>query len=300
MQKRLLITGANGWIGQRLLQCLKDEPGEIFAVSRQAHPSSSDHVQWIQHDLLKQSARDFLQKVKPTHLIHLAWETTHGKFWSAESNRQWKEASKELFSEFISCGGQHFVFAGSCAEYTWDNSICTEDFTAEMPTTLYGQCKKSFTDFMRGSLVPAGFSWTNARIFMIFGPGESENRFIPAIIKSILAGQKVDCTDCRQIRDYIYIDDLASALRALYHAEYTGVVNIGSGYQVELRTWVENIAQVLQRRDLVEFGRRARPVGDPDNLVPSLSRLNDIIGWRPGFSPEVALDMTIQSLKESV
>ena len=63
--------------------------------------------------------RDLIEEVRPSHLLHFAWETRHGYFWQAPENQIWAEATVDLARAFKDAGGRRAVFAGSCAEYDW-------------------------------------------------------------------------------------------------------------------------------------------------------------------------------------
>src|SRR5205823_13981481 len=63
------------------------------------------------------------RSVRPSHLLHLAWETEHGHFWTSPENLRWVEAALHLWRRLDEVSGYRAVGAGTCAEYTWDDAI---------------------------------------------------------------------------------------------------------------------------------------------------------------------------------
>ena len=60
-----------------------------------------------------------IKEIQPTHIIHLAWYTEHGKFWNSEKNEDWMNASIKLFQIFKKYDGKRFISAGTkeCGRY---------------------------------------------------------------------------------------------------------------------------------------------------------------------------------------
>ena len=76
--KRILITGASGFIGQACLDDLKLSKFEIHAITRQHSNKEDNAIHWHEFDLLDNfnSIGGLLSEIRPTHLLHLAWDTT--------------------------------------------------------------------------------------------------------------------------------------------------------------------------------------------------------------------------------
>ncbi len=96
--KRVLVTGANGFIGRQCLPLLLAKGYEVHAVSRQDVGQSSPGVVWHNCNLLESASRGHLvTQVKPEYLLHLAWYAVPGKFWESPENTEWVRASLDLF-----------------------------------------------------------------------------------------------------------------------------------------------------------------------------------------------------------
>ena len=129
---RVLVTGATGYVGRRVTGPLEALGFEVHAAGR---------AQGV--DLLATGGADaLLAQVQPTHLLHLAWYTEHGLFWTSRENLRWVDASLRLLQAFASGGGRRAVVAGTCAEYDWvPGGTFSEWRTPLRPATLYGAAK---------------------------------------------------------------------------------------------------------------------------------------------------------------
>jgi nucleoside-diphosphate-sugar epimerase len=287
--KRILVTGGNGFLGRPCLARLLEAGFEVHAVSRGAPAAAG--VTWHRGDLLVTGvARELVKAVRPSHLLALAWCTEPGVYWTSPENTEWMRAGVELGEAFAESGGERAVFAGTCAEYDWRHGVCSEAVTPTAPATLYGRCKHLLAQSLAAIFQTRGISWSWGRLFFLYGPGEPAERFIPSVIRSLLAGREIACTEGRQLRDFLYVDDAASAMVRLLQSDHAGPLNIASGSAVSVREVAETIGEKLSAPQLLGFGKR------PSNEEPYVladTRLLAALGWRPAFDLGAGLDRAI-------
>jgi nucleoside-diphosphate-sugar epimerase len=291
--KRVLVTGASGFIGRHALAPLARRGFDVHAVSTRAPAADAPAVAWHQANLLNPpDVARLMDAVRPTHLLHFAWFAVPGQFWTSPENLRWVQASLELLQAFADAGGERFVGAGSCAEYGVSDADCDERHTALEPSTLYGTCKHAFhivvERFAAPRLVAA---W--GRIFHLYGPDEHPDRLVPAVIGALLDGQPALCTAGTQVRDFLHVEDVAAAFVNLLDSAVRGPVNIASGAPVSVADVVTTIGRYLDRESLVRLGARAIPAHDPPRLTANISRLRDEVGWSPSMTLDRGLSKTI-------
>jgi nucleoside-diphosphate-sugar epimerase len=116
---------------------------------------------------------------------------------------------------------------------------------------------------------------------------------VPHVVRSLLSGQDVPVTSGTQIRDFLHVADVASALVDVTGSNHVGTVNIGSGRPVSVRDVVSCIAGILDGSGSVQFGARPDSPSDPPFICANNSVLVDEVGWSPRFDLETGLRDTV-------
>jgi nucleoside-diphosphate-sugar epimerase len=292
--RRVLLTGATGFIGQHCVAPLLARGYEVHAITARSPAPDDGPVVWHQANLLDpQSVTELIATVRPSDLLHMAWYVAHGKYWSAPENLSWVRASLQLLESFREHGGERAVFAGTCAEYDWSYGYCVEQVTPAQPASLYGTCKNALRSIVAAYAAQHSLSVAWGRIFFLYGPHEPPARFVASIVRSLLAHEPARCSHGRQVRDLLYVQDVADAFVALLASPAQGAVNIGSGRPTTLGEVATMIGQTLGRPDLIQLGAIAAPAGDPPLLLADVRRIQHEVGWQATVTLEQGLDHTI-------
>jgi nucleoside-diphosphate-sugar epimerase len=268
---------------------------EVHGISSRTPVTAVPGVRWHRLDLLDFGhLGSFLADTAPSHLLHLAWETAPGRYWTSTDNVRWLEASLELLRAFSDAGGRRAVLAGTCAEYDWGGKgSCFEETTRTEPASLYGACKLALYNVGSAFGRERGLSTASGRVFFLYGPGERPERLVPSIVRSLLLHETLRCTPGDQVRDFYYVEDAAGAFVALLDSEVSGAVNVASGEGTTIRGLAGRIAEKLGRAELIQWGAIPTPATDPPVLVADVRRLTSEVGWTPQYSVDTALDRTI-------
>jgi nucleoside-diphosphate-sugar epimerase len=289
-----LVTGAAGFIGRAALPMLVDAGYEVHAVYRSRPRMHVPGVRWYRADLLGRNAGAALVKaVRPTHLLHLAWYTTPEKYWASPENRRWVEASLSMLRAFAAAGGRRAVLAGTCAEYEATDGRCSERNTPLRPNSLYGACKNALQEMAAAQARDMGYSTAWARIFFPYGPGEPAVRLVPSVTRNLLAAKPVELAHADYQRDFLYVEDVASALVRLLSSDLQGPVNIASGEATSLSAVVSKIEHAVGRTGLVRLG--TKPVRDdqPPVVLADATRLREGLEWEPTIPLDDGIARTV-------
>jgi nucleoside-diphosphate-sugar epimerase len=287
--KRVLVTGASGFVGRAAIAPLFAAGFDVHAIARAPIAGAAVHA----IDLLTADPAPLLAAIAPTHLLHLAWYAEPGKFWQAPQNLDWLAASLRLARAFADAGGQRLVTAGSCAEYDWAFPRLDEATTPVEPATLYGTAKAALFRVLTAAALPP--SYAHGRIFFPYGRGERSGRLLPDVIDAVLAGRRVATSDGHQTRDFIHVEDAAAAMVALLDSLATGAVNIASGTARPLRDIIGMASALAGDPGLVDWGARPRQPSEPAVMEAATTRLHTEIGFTPRWSLEAGLaDMVAQ------
>ena len=303
LARRVLVTGAGGFIGRWSVAPLLDKGFEVHAVlSGTAHRRIPAELQGAAvhfADLLSDEQVDaLLKRVVPTHLLHFAWIATPGVYWQSAENYRWLASSQYLLRAFRAIGGIRAVMAGSCVEYDWSRSgVCTERSSplADQGGTLtpYAATKIALQKALAQFAGEERLSSAWGRIFFQFGPYEHPDRLVPSVIRHLLLDQEAPCTHGRQIRSFLHVADVGAAFAQLLDSEVQGPVNIGSAERIAVADLIGRIALKIGRPDLVRLGARDAPADEPPLLVPDVHRLRDEVQWRPRRSLDEGISDTI-------
>lgn len=284
--KRVLVTGASGFVGRHVIAPLLARGCEVHTAGRTECPGTT----WHEADLLAPGeAERVVSLVRPTHLLHLAWDATPGSYWTSDDNLRWTAASLRLLLAFADAGGRRAVMAGTCAEYDWTHEVLSDTTTPLAPQRLYGTCKDALRRAAASFCAGRGVSFAWGRLFYLYGPGEKAGRLVPLVVSTLGAARELAFSEGRLERDFLHTADAGAAFAALLDSEVEGAVNIASGETVTLRSVVERLAAALGKSDLVRFGARPEPAGEPLRLAADVTRLREEVGWRPAWTLESGL-----------
>lgn len=292
---KVLLTGANGFIGRHVMTELTRLGIEVIAVGLNEPPNCPN---FIRADILNRfDHRRIILKSKATHLIHLAWYTVHNQYWTSPLNIAWSDATIQLVQTFCELGGQKVVIAGTCAEYDWQYGYCLEDTTPLNPSSIYGLSKDVTRkqSFALCSHYNIPCIW--GRVFFPFGPGDNAKKLIPSLIQVYNNENQPFSISINLYRDFIYVTDVASGFVKLLLQPSSGEYNISSNTPTRLDDVILTLATLMR--------------SDPEPIL-KISNINDTIpisicgdnrklcnlGWRSQYDLKTGLDRLLFELRK--
>lgn len=311
---RILVTGGAGYIGGTVVRVLLREGHEVTIVDNfcrskaSALPAGASFVEGSVGDrvLIERT----LAKERFDGIMHFAALSAAGESMKTPESyfRNNTVGTLTLLEAMAATGHDRLVFSSTAACYGEPETTPILENAALHPTNPYGESKLLSEYMMRWLNEAHGLRYAALRYFNVAGAiegyGEAhdpESHLIPLVLdvaigrrKSIkIFGQDYPTADGTCVRDYIHVDDLASAhllaLGALEHRtriEY----NIGNGEGFTVKQVIDSVRTVTGREIAVELCDR-RP-GDPAVLVASAAAIQKDLGWTPRYTK---LDDIIES-----
>lgn len=292
MSRGILVTGASGLIGRNVVAALRDAGEEVHAVTRSLTQESRDgEVRWHKANLLDHRERvQVLDAAEPQTVIHCAWVTEHGAYWTSPENLDWIGATLSLAHEARERGVARFLGVGTCAEYKWGSDEPLNEARSPIePATLYGVAKDATRRVLETYAAQSGLSFAWARIFMLYGAGEHPSRFVAALARALTRGQPANMASGRGRRDLLDARDVGAALAAIAASSATGAFNIASGSAVPLEDIGEALARIAGKPDLLKIGALPDRPDEPAAIAADATRLSREIAFRPRISLEQGL-----------
>lgn len=298
---RVFVTGASGFIGSHVTRALINAGHDVLAL---VTPGAS---LWRINDILHKlklvrgilqdldSFKDQLLAWQPQACIHLAWYAEPGKYLNSNENLVSLQGSLDLLQLLAQNGCGQFIGAGTCAEYEITSDHLQETDKTN-PQTLYAAAKLSFQMLGERIAEQTGMLFTWGRIFYLYGNQEDHRRIIPSAILSIQSGRPFSATPGEQIRDYLYVTDVANAFLTLLEQRAAGVYNICSSEAVSIRFILDLIGNLTGRPELLIHGALPYRDWEPMSICGDNSKLSKL-GWEPKTSLETGLKETILCLQ---
>lgn len=297
--KKVILTGATGFIGRHALHALRIRGFDIVVFSSNRNVVLPEGVSVRHVDLADRVAvEQAVRSAEASHLLHMAWEPVVGGLWTSPRNLDWVRRTLDLVEIFIANGGKRMTFAGSCAEYDWKGGLCVEDSTPLRPSTYYGACKHGLETIISSLAGTTGVSSAWGRAFFVYGPGEHPSRLGASVVLSLLKGEPALCSHGMQLRDYMHAADVGAGYAALLDSEVTGAYNIASGSAIRVRDLISALAEAAGRPDLVRLGARTVPAYEPPLIVADMSKTHEALNWRPHFTLETGVADTVQAFRK--
>ena len=297
---RILITGASGFIGKRLIQSLLYNPKyEVFALSRSEVDIKEITV--IKCDILDEiKLQDIFQRYQFECVVHLAAITAHSEI--VDNKQKTFETNLigtiNLLKNFnLYCRDSQFIYASTGKVYGKTNEMPISEKAITNPTNILGKTKRITEEVIDLYATPYN-KYLICRIFNIYGEHQKRNFVVPTIIDQ-LKQEYITLGNLRDLRDYLYIDDLISAIRACISKTNcfapVDIVNIGSGIPACVSDILHEVELLIGRKlDIRSISQKYRKDETPVEYS-SHDKITMITGWIPRYTLSSGLKKTLKN-----
>jgi len=307
MPNTILVTGGAGYIGSHVVKQLADTDAKVVVLDdlstgfeKSVLAGTFVHGQVGDYELVCKLLRDYQIKT----VIHFAAHTIVPESVSDPLKYYGNNtcATRSLLAACQACDVEHFIFSSTAAVYGVPaDPECTEE-TPTIPINPYGTSKLMSEMMLRDLGAASLLRYTILRYFNVAGAdpkgriGQSTKQatLLTKVAVEVALGKRdslkifgtdYDTPDGTGVRDYIHVEDLASAhldaLRYLQAGGQSTTVNAGYGHGYSVReviAMVEKVAGVTLKID--EVARRA---GDPPKLIARCNKIKKTLGWQPKY-----------------
>lgn len=284
-ETRITILGAGGFLGTALTTHFSEKGFRVTCVGR-----SLDHLQLPRVELIAGSIElnDEVRRAisESVCVIHLFHDSRPGTPWRSAwtGGKKTIDTSLDIF-EFCAEAGTRVVYVSSGGTvYGVKDSFPIVETERCDPISSYGVMKLALENYLRYFHTSAGLHATILRLSNPYGPGQTGRKgqgVVGAWIRNLAADLPIRIIgDGRVIRDYIYIDDVCSAVeKAIYHKAEFDIFNVGTGIGTSINELVEIFARHFPRP--IQIQRESGRIVDvPVNILDIETAISSL-DWHP-------------------
>ena len=306
--RRVLVTGATGFIGSNLARKLLNEGYEVYILARKS--SSLWRIADIKDRLriFNATLEDFgeidraVSEIKPEIIFHLA---TYGGFSDQKEPDKIIDTdvigTMNLFKACLRQGFSLFVNTGSSSEYGLKEHPMSEQDEL-MPITYYGATKAAMSQFFSRIAKSQNLNIVTLRPFAVYGYYEEKERLVPHIIISSLKNWEPRLSTPTSVRDFVFVEDVVEAyIATIGKKEIAGeCFNIGSGQQHSIGELARLAIELCGKKLRAIYGTRpSTQTVEPSCWVADISKAEKLLGWKPKHSLREGLTKSIDWFRKN-
>jgi dTDP-glucose 4,6-dehydratase len=312
--RKVLITGAGGFIGSHLVERLAVMGSDVRALVRY---TSTGRWGWLDQSPVKAELEIVLGDIRDFFSVRDAMQGSEVVFHLAaligipysyqapqsylhtniEGTLNVLQAARDLETERVICTSTSEVYG--TAQYV----------PIDENHPLQGQSPYSASKIAADKLAESyfrsfGTPVTVVRPFNTYGPRQSARAVIPTIITQALAGTEVRLGSLTPTRDFNFVADIVEGFIAAASSEQAvgEVINLGSGAEVSVQRLANTLGELLGKKlTLVAEDQRIRPENsEVERLCADATKVHELLGWEPRISLDEGLRQTLSWIEHNL
>lgn len=311
MAKRILITGAAGFLGSHLCDRFLKEGYEVIGMDNllTGNIKNIEHLfpvkefQFYHHDVTKfvhvpgniDYILHFASPASPIDYLKMPIQTlkvgalgTHNLLGLAKSkgSRILVASTSEVYGDPL----EH----PQTEEY-WGN------VNPVGPRGVYDEAKRFMESITMAYHTFHSVETRIIRIFNTYGPRMrlDDGRALPTFMSQALRGENITVYgDGSQTRSFCYVDDLVDGIYRLLLSDYPRPVNIGNPSEITLLEFAEEVLKLTGSKSKIVF--EPLPQDDPKQRQPNITKAMNILGWEPKIDRHEGLKRTLEYFKQHI
>ena len=306
--KRILITGAAGFLGSHLCDRFIKEGFDVVAMDNLItgdlknieHLFKLKEFEFYHHDITKfihvpgriDYILHFASPASPIDYLKIPIQTlkvgalgTHNCLGLAKA-----KGSRILVASTSEVYGDPLVHPQT--EEYWGN------VNPVGPRGVYDEAKRFMESITMAYHTYHKLETRIIRIFNTYGPRMrlNDGRALPAFIGQVLRGEDITVFgDGSQTRSFCYVDDLIDGIYKLLMSDYAYPVNVGNPVEISLLEFAQEILKLTGSSAKIVF--KVLPVDDPKQRKPDIAKAKEILGWEPKIDRADGLRRTYEYFK---
>lgn len=304
MTKMVLVAGASGFVGRRLVKRLIERNFSVIALVRRHNPALVEGPELSVVKVDGFSDEVLVKSVGATPVSGIFNLAAYGVDPRDRNPVLMQDANVDLAAGLVRLAAHHgavVVQTGSSAEYAAPLSRSPVSEEAVLETSkIYGASKAAGGLLALATAHALQVPMRHLRLFNIYGPGEVAHRLIPTLRSYAHAGRRVPLSAGLQYRDFVYVDDcvdgLMHAFKRLLDGAIAGAkaVNLCTGQATTVRTFAEKVAEQMGiASNQLGFGDIPLRPDDVPFIVGDPTLMAFDLDWRPSYGLDQGIAATL-------
>lgn len=301
--RRVLVTGAGGFIGSHVTRALLSAGAEVYAMSSSVSSllpvrlaDIAADLRIVEANVADRSAMDAMARaVKPEMVAHLAAFTHVGKSFRRVDESLTTNIHGTV-NLLLALNGEYerFVYTGTSEIYGDVPTPFREDARVN-PVSPYSVSKYAGERYCLMFHQAYGWPVVCLRPFNAYGPWQTPDRIVPEIILTALQGRELLTTEGTQTREFNFVTDLADGfVAALSAPDVAGqVINLGCGQDIAIRDLTRQVLDLMGNPIEARIGALPHRPTEIWSMYCDNTRARELLGWHPAHTLEEGLSATI-------
>ena len=306
-KRKVLVTGATGFIGSHLTSRLVREGADVFIMTRYKSIVKSirlldvwDKINVIEADIKNIDSLKQIQQVKPDIIFHLAAYNHVGDSFT-HVNEALKTnciGTANLLEAYD--GYDRFVYVSTSEVYGYQQEVPFQEDFRPQPISPYGIGKYAGELYCNMRMTMQDYPIVILRLFNTFGPYQSARAVIPEIIIKCLKGESILATEGIQTREFNYIENQVDGfiLAAQEEKAVGKIINVGSSEEISIKDLIMKIHTLTDSKSELKIGALDYRPTEIWRMYCDNSKARQILGWKPRVNFEAGLKKTVDWFKE--
>lgn len=255
-------------------------------------------VNYIKCNICNNKIFTILKKINAQYIVNLSGYIDHSN--KKKTMKTHYSALKKILNFYKNKKIKKFIQMGSSVEYGFKKAPQKENVKINLLhlKSSYGKAKFKLTNLINNMIINNQFPAVIFRLYLSYGPYQKTNRLIPALINCCLENKTFECSDGKQLRDFLYIDDVVSAIYlAIKNKKALGIYNLGSGKYIKVKNIILKIKKIIKKGN-PKFGILKMRNDEPIKLFPCIKKIRKDLLWKPKVSLHQGIIKTIKHYRE--
>ena len=301
--KKILIVGGTGFLGYHLAKKCISKNWSVTSISTHK-PKKIRYLPKVKYLILDISKKILIEKkIKSSYdyVVNFGGYVNHNE--KIKTYKSHFIGCKNLVEFFSHKNIKLFVQIGSCVEYGFNKSPQNENNNTDIKNlnSTYAKSKLAATNYLIKNYKEKKFPCVILRLYLVYGPRQDLNRFIPLVIEGCLEKSSFPCSSGKQYRDFLYIDDFIKLIFIILKKKNTvgQVFNVGSGTPKYIKKIIFLIKNIIKTGNPV-LGKLQMRRDEVLKLYPSIEKIKKKINWKPSVDFITGIKKTISFYKKNL